>query len=427
MDDDVTIKVEHVSKKFCKSLVRSMWYGLKDITRNTLGLSSHSYKLRKGEFWAVDDVSFEIRRGELLGLIGPNGSGKTTLLKMLNGIFWPDKGKITIKGRVGALIEVGAGFHPNLTGKENIYVNGAILGMTKEEIDEKYDDIVKFADIGDFINTPVKYYSSGMYVRLGFAVAIHCDTDILLIDEVLAVGDSAFRTKCLRKMHELKNKEDLTIIMVSHHLFSIEKFCETGIFLNKGKIQSHGEVHKALGAYQTFVIEAIKNQVDYSELIRGMSHYTKDIEITNVKCLNQDGREQLEFSHGDTVGIRVEYKVNTTVNNPIFLIIIYNNDGLRICDFGTIIDDIQLQSIQDDGAIEVWIDSIPLLLSKYYVYVSVQDSTMTSGLDFWHGSVYNQYFRILPERNAEVVPQTIPICKFPHKWKLNGKEIKPGA
>ncbi|MFQ6119424.1 MAG: ABC transporter ATP-binding protein, partial [Methanosarcinales archaeon] len=146
MDDDIAIKVEHVSKKYCKSLKRSMFYGLKDIARNTLGLSSHSERLRKHEFWAVNDVSFEVRRGETLGIIGPNGSGKTTILKMLNGIFWPDKGKITINGSVGALIEVGAGFHPMLTGRENVYINGAILGMSKKETDEKFNDIVNFAD-----------------------------------------------------------------------------------------------------------------------------------------------------------------------------------------------------------------------------------------------------------------------------------------
>jgi len=186
---DIAITVDHVSKKYCKSLKRSMLYGVTDIGRNTLGLSSHSGNLRKSEFWAVDDVSFEVKKGETLGIIGPNGSGKTTLLKMLNGIFWPDKGKITVKGRVGALIEVGAGFHPLLTGRENIYINAAILGMTKEEVDEKFDDIVEFADIGDFLDTPVKFYSRGMYVRLGFAVAVHCEPDILLVDEVLAVGD----------------------------------------------------------------------------------------------------------------------------------------------------------------------------------------------------------------------------------------------
>ena len=155
-----------------------------DIGRNLLRMGTKPDKLRKDEFWAVDDVSFELRRGETLGIIGPNGSGKSTILKMLNGIFMPDKGKIEINGRMGALIEVGAGFHPMLTGRENIYVNAAIRGMTKEDVDDKFDDIIEVADIGDFIDTPVKHYSSGMYVRLGFAVAVHCEPDVLLVDVV---------------------------------------------------------------------------------------------------------------------------------------------------------------------------------------------------------------------------------------------------
>ncbi len=181
-----------------------MWYGFRDILRDTAGLHPKSDRLRRKEFWAVDDVSFELRKGETLGIIGPNGAGKTTLLKMLNGIVLPDKGSLRIKGRVGALIQVGAGFHPQLTGRENIYINGAILGMGKREIDKKFDAIVEFADIGDFLDTPVKHYSSGMFVRLGFAVAVHCEPEILLVDEVLAVGDTGFQTKCFNKIGELK-------------------------------------------------------------------------------------------------------------------------------------------------------------------------------------------------------------------------------
>ena len=193
MTNDTVIKVENVSKKYCRSLKHTMMYGMQDIARNSIGLKSCSDTLREGEFWALNDVSFEVKKGETLGIVGANGSGKSTLLKLLNGIFMPDKGRIEINGRVGALIEVGAGFHPMLTGRENIYVNGAILGMSKKEIDKKFDEIVDFADIGDFIDSPVKHYSSGMYVRLGFAIASHADLDILMVDEVLAVGDFRFK------------------------------------------------------------------------------------------------------------------------------------------------------------------------------------------------------------------------------------------
>jgi lipopolysaccharide transport system ATP-binding protein len=230
--DEVAIKVEHISKKYCKSLKRSMLYGVQDIGRNMIGLSSRSDRLRKNEFWAVDDISFEVKKGETLGIIGPNGAGKTTLLKMLNGIFWPDKGKITVRGRVGALIEVGAGFHPLLTGRENIYLNAAILGMSKQKVDEKFDEIVEFAEIGDFIDSPVKFYSSGMFVRLGFAVAVHCELDILLVDEVLAVGDIGFRVKCYNKIAELV--KNCAVVIVSHNLSAIARISSKCLALNNG-------------------------------------------------------------------------------------------------------------------------------------------------------------------------------------------------
>lgn len=247
MNQEVIVKIENVSKKYCKSLKKSMFYGLKDIARNTIGLSSHSDELRKNEFWAVDDVSFEVKKGETLGIIGPNGAGKTTLLKMINGIFWPDKGKITVKGKVSALIQVGAGFHPLLTGRENVYINAAILGTTKKEVDRIFDDIVEFADIGDFIDAPVKFYSSGMFVRLGFAVAIYCKPDILLVDEVLAVGDLKFRIKCYRKIDEIR--ENAAVVLVSHSLENIGRICTKTLVLAEGKIIHYGDVGQGLKVY----------------------------------------------------------------------------------------------------------------------------------------------------------------------------------
>lgn len=247
MDNEAAIKVEHISKKYCKSLRSSMFYGIRDIGRNMLGLSSHPEKLRRNEFWAIDDVSFEVKSGETLGIIGPNGAGKTTLLKLLNGIFWPDKGKITVKGRVGALIQIGAGFHPRLNGRENIYINGAILGMNKREIDKKFDSIVEFADIGDFLDTPVKFYSSGMFVRLGFAVAAHCEPDILLVDEVLAVGDVGFRAKCYNRIAELM--ENCSVVIVSHDMSSIARISSRCMVINGGRSIFEGTAEKAVQRY----------------------------------------------------------------------------------------------------------------------------------------------------------------------------------
>lgn len=234
MTEDVLLSVDHVSKKFCRSLKRSLWYGVQDIGNELTGRRNSS-ELRRNEFWAVDDVSFELRRGECLGLIGPNGAGKSTLLKMINGLIKPDKGSITIRGRVGAIIELGTGFNPILTGRENIYNNGVVLGFTKREIDKKFDDIVDFSEIGDFIDTPVQNYSSGMKVRLGFAVASQMEPDVLLIDEVLAVGDAQFRIKCYNLIYELLNR--CTIVFVSHSIAQIAKVTNRVLLLRNGRTE----------------------------------------------------------------------------------------------------------------------------------------------------------------------------------------------
>ncbi|MBP5788038.1 MAG: ATP-binding cassette domain-containing protein [Kiritimatiellae bacterium] len=233
--NDILIKAEHVSKKFCLSLKKSLWYGLKDMGKELLGMSQgNSGQLRPKDFWAVNDVSFEVKRGECLGLIGRNGAGKTTLLKMLNGLIKPDAGRIEMRGRVGALIALGAGFNPVLTGRENIYVNASVLGIPKKEVDRKLDEIVDFAEIGDFIDTPVQNYSSGMAVRLGFAVASSLEPDILLLDEVLAVGDLGFQYKCFRRIGELMKRA--AVIFVSHSMASVASTCKRAMLMEHGVV-----------------------------------------------------------------------------------------------------------------------------------------------------------------------------------------------
>ncbi|MCL4499417.1 MAG: polysaccharide ABC transporter ATP-binding protein [Chloroflexi bacterium] len=249
---DTIVQVNDVAKKFSQQLRHVMKYGMIDISRNVVGLSSRPETLRDGEFWAVDGVSFELKRGESLGLIGLNGSGKSTLLKMLNGIYMPDKGSIGVRGRVGALIEVGAGFHPMLTGRENIYVNGSIMGMTKREITEKFEEIVDFADIGEFIDLPVKHYSSGMFVRLGFASAIYTNPDLLLVDEVLAVGDLNFQAKCYGAIEKLR-KGGTTVILVSHNPQMVMDVCEKALLLSHGKLLSRGTAWDTLQEYYRMI------------------------------------------------------------------------------------------------------------------------------------------------------------------------------
>lgn len=234
--DDVLVRVETVSKKFCRDLKRSLWYGMKDLSGELLcRRRDDDVELRKDEFWALKDVSFELRRGECLGLIGRNGAGKTTLLRMLNGLIKPDKGRIEMRGRVSALIALGAGFNPILTGRENIYVNGSILGMSRVEIAKRFDEIVEFSEIGEFIDAPVQTYSSGMTVKLGFAVAaVLIQPDVLLIDEVLAVGDMGFKIKSLNTMRQLART--CAVIFVSHSMQFISAFCNRVIVMEKSRV-----------------------------------------------------------------------------------------------------------------------------------------------------------------------------------------------
>jgi lipopolysaccharide transport system ATP-binding protein len=268
MNNGVVLTIEGLYKKFCRTLKRSMYYGTIDITRNMLGIPYNTAKLRKDEFWALENINLELKKGETLGLVGQNGSGKTTLLRLINGIFPPDKGRITVIGRIGALISLGAGFHPHMTGRENIFINGTILGMNGKEIKQKLDSIVDFADIGDFLDAPINTYSSGMTVRLGFAIAIHTVPDILLIDEILAVGDISFKGKCYNKMRELQGK-GVAIILVSHDTQTILDNCTRAILFDCGKIPYTGSVSYILSKYEELLsikaitkIEGSKSLVD---------------------------------------------------------------------------------------------------------------------------------------------------------------------
>lgn len=247
MSDDVLIKVDNVSKKFCRSLKHSLWYGVQDVAGEMFGHQGDYGDLRAEEFWAVNDVSFELKRGECLGLIGRNGAGKTTLLRMLNGLIKPDKGRIEMHGRVGALIALGAGFNPILTGRENIYVNASVLGLSKKETDGKLEEIIDFSEIEEFIDSPVQTYSSGMQVRLGFAVATASEPDVLLLDEVLAVGDIRFRAKCYHRIGEILKQ--CAVVYVSHDINQVTRICNTVMTLDRGEASFYGDPGEGMMKY----------------------------------------------------------------------------------------------------------------------------------------------------------------------------------
>jgi lipopolysaccharide transport system ATP-binding protein len=323
---DVLVKVDGVSKKFCKSLKRSLWYGVRDVAaelnpfaRNRKAKES-SEELREGEFWAVNDVSFELRRGECLGLIGHNGAGKTTLLKMLNGLIKPDRGHIEMKGRVGALIALGAGFNPILTGRENIYVNSSIYGLSKSEVDSKIDSIIEFADIREFIDAPLQSYSSGMQIRLGFAVATSLEPDVLILDEVLAVGDVAFQAKCFNRLAEYRQR-GTAFILVSHNMHQISRYCQSIVYLNQGKVRYLGDVDGGISEFLVDMKQAGSDNYrgpDWS-IINGSGK----VVLTGARFLDRNGAPIDKLQAGGDLIFEVSYKsTSEQVVDPVFDVLI---------------------------------------------------------------------------------------------------------
>jgi lipopolysaccharide transport system ATP-binding protein len=302
-----------------------MWYGFRDILRDSAGLRPKSDRLRRKEFWAVDDVSFELKKGETLGLIGPNGAGKTTLLKMLNGIIIPDKGNLRIKGRVGALIQLGAGFHPQLTGRENIYINGAILGMGKREIDKIFEEIVEFADIGDFLDTPVKFYSAGMFVRLGMAVAMHTNPAILLVDEVFAVGDIKFQAKCFNRIGELRRR-GVSFILVSHNIHHIAGYANKVLVLNQGQIWANGDPNPTVKKYLELMSTQTKDYIDSDNLPNGTGRVRfKDVYL----CDNSENRVS-SLDSTSPFALRIDYKAVADFNDVELDVVIYDTQSKQV-------------------------------------------------------------------------------------------------
>ncbi|HEX9666468.1 MAG TPA: ABC transporter ATP-binding protein [Thermodesulfobacteriota bacterium] len=292
---DTLVTIENVSKKFCRTLKRSLWYGVKDIGSELFLRSNGHRGLRKEEFWAIRDVSLELRRGETLGLIGANGAGKTTLLRMLNGLIKPDAGRIEVRGRMQALIALGAGFNPILTGRENIYVNAAVLGISKSQVDRRFDEIVDFSGIEEFIDMPVQSYSSGMAVRVGFAVAAHLSPDVLLVDEVLAVGDEGFQSKCLSKIAELK-KSGTGIILVSHNMHTISTFAKNVVLLKNGKHKFFNNVSEGISEYRKRF--ALNDRVEIQRIHSG----NDNINFFQVSVNKQ------EFYPGESFNISMKYE-----------------------------------------------------------------------------------------------------------------------
>ncbi|ACB53897.1 ATP-binding protein of ABC transporter [Crocosphaera subtropica ATCC 51142] len=317
MADEVLVKVDHVSKKFCRDLKQSLWYGVQDIMSEVTA-RKYEHELRKGEFWSVNDISFELRRGECLGLIGPNGAGKSTLLKILNGLIKPDKGRIELRGRIGALIELSAGFNGILTGRENIYSRGAVLGFTKEEIDKKLDAIIDFSELEEFIDTPVVNYSSGMKVRLGFAVAAQMEPDVLLLDEVLAVGDVGFRAKCFNSIYKMM--KNAAVILVSHSMPQINRVCSDILVMNHGQPVFQGkDVPKGIDKFYSYF------QGEEGGIILGNGQAT----IHHISLNGNDSNDIVDIAYAEKLWLDFRITVNSAISK-FDIIIGFLNQELQI-------------------------------------------------------------------------------------------------
>lgn len=330
---------------------------------------------------ALDKVSFEVEKGMTIGIIGENGSGKSTLLKVVAGITKPTSGQVTVRGKVSALIELGAGFHPEITGKENVYINGIMLGLSKKEINRKFDEIVEFAELEEFIDAPVKTYSSGMYMRLGFSIAINVNPDILLIDEVLAVGDASFVPKCLDRIDDFRRRKK-TILFVSHDLQTVEKICDRVIWLKEGKIQEMGEPKRVTDSYIQDVAEKqeedferrqqdIELEQQWLEERRENRWGKREVEIKKVRLKSLDGKEKHVFSPDDGMMIEMDVVTAQSVKDFVFGVGIFNSQGVYCYGTNTHLEDIEPVSMQGEGRVICRIEELNLINGTYYLDVAV--------------------------------------------------------
>jgi len=401
---DIAIRVQNITKAYQiydkpqDRLKQSLCQGRKQFYR---------------EFKALDDVSFEVKKGETVGIIGRNGSGKSTLLQIICGTLAPTSGTVEVNGRVAALLELGAGFNPEFTGKENVYMNATILGLSKEEIDAKYDEIVAFADIGDFIDQPVKTYSSGMYARLAFSVVIHVDPDVLIVDEILAVGDSLFQAKCVKKFYEIK-ESGCTIVFVSHDEYQVRHVCDYAAYLKEGNLVYFGNTADAFDAYK-YDLGLMKANIseDIHELKKSTFSF-QPFSINHVSLVNEVGEDVSRLGTHEMVRLIVEYECcDLSFCEKVSLVVnLYQHDSLYLFGTTTLMEGIEPFILNEKGKIEILFPNIPLLRGNYKWRVAIND-----------------------ERGLAVLAEACPVCPFDiiddfqavgiidisRKWLVNGE------
>lgn len=370
------ITVENLSKAFRLKKRYRQSTTLKSALINTLRRQRVAEEER--QFWALKDVSFDVPKGTTLGMIGSNGSGKSTLLKLLAGIHRPTSGHVSTKGRISALIELGAGFHPEFTGRENIYINGIILGLSRKQVQERIDDIIYFSELEDFIDNPVKTYSSGMYMRLAFSIAATVDPDILLIDEILAVGDASFQRKCQNKLNAFK-ADGKTIVLVTHDLSALERYCDRVLWMDHGQLKAYGDVQSVMQMYLEHVadqqranlLEEHEHPEQAQESSRKRRWGSREVEINQVEFYNGSPHPTYLFKTGDKMTIEIDYKAYRPVYEPVFGIGIFRDDETFCYGTNTNIEKIHIPRIDGDGKVKFCVDHLDLTEGKYFLDVAV--------------------------------------------------------
>lgn len=414
---ELSIKFDNVSKRYRISRELENQPASHSLVRNLRRLWGNTQ-----DFWAVNNVTFAVGQGEALGIIGHNGAGKSTILKLLYNITKPTRGEIKIRGRLSALIEIASGFHPDLTGRENIYLNGSLLGMSRSEITRKLDSIVDFAGVATFIDTPVKRYSSGMYLRLGFAIAAHLEPDVLLLDEVLAVGDAAFQAKCIARINELK-EAGKTIVFVSHNLSAVETLCDRVLLLHRGEVIKSGSARDVIAEYERLLLAmppsrptALANQGQF-----------RLSEIISVVFLDMDGDKTTMFCTGNPVLAEIEFVAHEPIKDAVFEIYFYSVFGNLHTHFSSEFGE-QLDLKPGRDIVQFFCPELTLAEAAYTVEVSIKrrGSSFSEHIDYKHGAVIN-VGRGKPVHGVFHTPHTWSLKSTDHSYRQRTERATEGV
>ncbi|WP_303836318.1 ABC transporter ATP-binding protein [Ruminococcus flavefaciens] len=404
-ENDIAIEVRNVTKSFKVYLDKGA-----QLKERLLFRKRSRYEERK----VLRGISFDVKRGEAIGLIGHNGCGKSTTLKLLTRIMYPDSGTIKLQGRVSSLIELGAGFHPDMSGRENIYTNAAIFGLTKKEIDARIKDIVEFSELAEFIDNPVRTYSSGMYMRLAFSVAINVDADVLLIDEILAVGDANFQTKCFNKLKEIK-AQGTTIVIVSHALGQIEQICDRAIWIHEGLIKAEGPPKEIDLEYLDYMSRKMQEKSksengteEVSEDEEGKRWGSGEVRIKKVRSFASDGSEQNTFRTGEDIRLSIDYTVKKPVTDAVFGFGVFDTNGVQCYGTNTRIDKQPDITISESGTAEILLKNVELLAGEYNIDIAVEQG---EGIPI-------DYFRQAYRIQMISAMGDVGVSRIEHTWKL---------